>query len=648
MKRLACHFFVFLAALLAGPSAPAAPQRLGDGVFSTSADEFGGAITPDGKTIYFNRSVPRSYFYVICVSHLRHGQWSRPEIAPFSGRWRDSDPVLSPDGHRLYFVSDRPWPGQKKPNFDVWVVDLAGPRPNIARHMDGAVNSDENEYFASEASDGTIYVASERKGSIGGADVYRVKRAGGKYPVAENLGEPVNAKGAASLDALIAPDQSFLIIGSFGRSAPGDSDLFISRNNNGVWSAPEPLAAVNTGAREYSPRFSPDGKDLIFTSERGIPAQLQGVAATYDMLASGAAGIDSGLGNIYRIPLGELGLPDLPIHGAAVPLAKETAHHAVHGAQRDPSRKEGDRGPHLFAPNVISTAALAEMGGTFSPDGRDFYFVVRTPTTTSLPLSAICVSHRIGDTWQKPVVAPFSGRDFDAGPAMSPDGKRLFFSSNRPVNGAAREDADLWYVERTEDGWSEPHNVGAPVNSERSEVSPSVAADGTLYFASDRQGGRGSYDLYRSKLAGGRYQEPENLGPEINSEAAELTPFISPDQRLLLFSAIGRPDMKLGGGNPYARGDLYASEWKDGAWTPARRLPEPVNSVATESYPVLSRDGKTLYFSSERSPFVVPVTRAMTFDDFDGAWHRIQNGLSNIYSVPAREAGLHLSEATPP
>ncbi len=296
--------------------------------------------------------------------------------------------------------------------------------------------------------------------------------------------------------------------------------------------------------------------------------------------------------------------------------------------------------PRLLAPGVISTAPLAELSCTFSPDGNELYFVVRTPATTSRTLSVICVSHRIGGIWQKPVVASFSGREFDAGPAMSPNGQRLFFSSNRPVDGTPREDADLWYVDRTPQGWSEAHNVGDPVNTDKSEVSPSVAADGTLYFASDRPGGKGSYDLYRSKLVDGHYQPPENLGPVINSEAAELTPFITPDQHLLLFSAVGRPDMHLAAGNPYTRSDLYASEWKDGAWTPPRRLPEPINSVATDSYPVLSRDGRTLYFTSERSPFAVPVKRNMTFDDLDRAWHQIENGLANIYSVSARAAGL--------
>jgi Tol biopolymer transport system component len=614
-------------------TAAAAPRRIGDGVISTSADEFGGAVTPDGKTIYFNRSIPRSYLYVICLSHLRDGKWSHPEVAPFSGTWRDSDPVLSPDGRRLYFASDRPWPGQKDPNFDIWVVDLAGPQPDVPRRIEGPVNSKHNEYFASEASDGTLYVASDRPGGVGGADVYRVKRVGDRYPVAEDLGEPVNKKDTATLDVLIAPDQSFLIMGTFGRT-DGDSDLFLARQHDGVWDAPEAIAAVNTEAREYSPRFSSDGRDLIFTSERGIETAKRSRQITYAELTAGASSVESGLGNIYSIPLSEIGLPPVRVPPDAFsPSAKSVARKG--NLEALPASAA-----NLLAPGVISTSPLAELGSTFSPDGNEVYFVVRTPVTTSRPLSVICVSHRVGGVWQQPVVAPFSGIEYDAGPTMSPDGKRLFFSSTRTASGTPSENVDLWYVDRVGDGWSAPQNVGAPVNGPHNEVSPSVAADGTLYFGSDRPGGFGSYDLYRAKLVDGHYEQPENLGATVNSAAAELTPFITADQKLLLFSAVGRPDMQLAGGNPYARSDLYASDWNGSAWTTARRLPAPVNGVAADSYPALSRDGKTLFFTSERSPFFVPMPHPVTFNDLERGRHGIDNSLANIYAIPASDAGL--------
>src|SRR2546421_11040523 len=90
---------------------------IGPGVISTPDDEFAGAITPDGQTIFFNRSVARSYLYYICIAHKTNTGWSKPEVAPFSGRWRDADPILSLDGKRLYFVSDRPIDANPKHDF---------------------------------------------------------------------------------------------------------------------------------------------------------------------------------------------------------------------------------------------------------------------------------------------------------------------------------------------------------------------------------------------------------------------------------------------------------------------------------------------------------------------------------------------------
>ncbi len=282
---------------------------LGEGVISTPADEFAGALTPDGSTIYFDRSIPRSVFYVICVSHRVDGRWTHPEVAPFSGHYRDSDPVLSADGKRLYFASDRPWPGQKEPNFDIWFVDLDGPQANVARRIESTnVNTDANEYFASDTDDGTMYVASDRPGGLGPANLYRVPRTASGYGAAQDVGEPVNAKGVFTIEALAARNDSYLIIGCFGREGgAGDSDLFVVRRTANGWSAPEPLTTLNTPAREYSPRITPDGKNLIFASERGLPTERK-PRVTYDQLSAGAQSITNGLGNIYIVPLSEIGL----------------------------------------------------------------------------------------------------------------------------------------------------------------------------------------------------------------------------------------------------------------------------------------------------------------------------------------------------
>src|SRR5215467_4419029 len=109
MKSLICAALLLSSRmLLAQAAADPQPELIGDGVISTSDDEFGGALSPDGTTLYYDITVPPHYLYVMVESHLVNGAWQRPEVLPFSGLFRDSDPVLTPDGKTLLWASDRP------------------------------------------------------------------------------------------------------------------------------------------------------------------------------------------------------------------------------------------------------------------------------------------------------------------------------------------------------------------------------------------------------------------------------------------------------------------------------------------------------------------------------------------------------------
>jgi hypothetical protein len=309
--------------------------------------------------------------------------------------------------------------------------------------------------------------------------------------------------------------------------------------------------------------------------------------------------------------------------------------------------------PELVGEGVLSTQA-DELGAAFTPDGKTVYFTLRSPTTTTPALSTICVSHLSGGRWSEPEVAPFSGRFNDLSPTISPDGKRLFFASDRPAPGKTATpkpddppDIDLWVMERTADGWSEPRNLGTPVNTPAIESSPAVAADGTLYFASSRAGGKGSLDLYRSRFVDGRYAEPEPL-TEINTAAYEGQPAIAPDQSLLVFAAAGRPDGLAGGGYPYAKGDLYVSFRTDTGWSPPQLLPPPINSKASDSSPSFSPDGRWLYFTSERSPFTVPMPHPLTGREMEAQLHGVLSGSGNLYRIDlAAVRAFAPSAATP-
>jgi hypothetical protein len=175
-------------------------------------------------------------------------------------------------------------------------------------------------------------------------------------------------------------------------------------------------------------------------------------------------------------------------------------------------------------------------------------------------------------------------------PFLSPDGKTLHFSSIRPVNGQERTDADLWRVRRTRDGgWGEPEHLGAP-NSPADELYSSAAADGTLYFASERAGGLGGWDIYRSRpRPGGGYGPAENVGAPVNTAGWEFNPAVTPNGRVLLFTGLDRS-----GGAGY--GDIWASRRGPGGWSEPAGVGPVVNTAADEYHPSLSPGLDRLFY----------------------------------------------------
>ena len=295
--------------------------------------------------------------------------------------------------------------------------------------------------------------------------------------------------------------------------------------------------------------------------------------------------------------------------------------------------------PRLFAEGVVSTED-DEVGGTFSPDGHEFYFVKLNQYTSFPRLGLICVTHFRGGKWTIPEVVHFSGRYLDFPAKISPDGKIMYFSSSRPVLGKTSRGLNIWSVARTGAGWGEPTPLPAPVNSPVNSWNwaPSVTSDGTLYFASNRDGAH--VHIYRSRLVNGLYTEPEKLGPEINSEFNESDPYISPDGKILIFASSandlgdsGRAETVKGGGVLYARADLYISVNREGKWSPARHLGGGINSSADEAAPSLTPDGRYLFFSSERSPFTVPTAHPLSYDEIETMLHSTLNGHGNIFFV---------------
>src|SRR5690606_22302368 len=231
----------------------------------------------------------------------------------------------------------------------------------------------------------------------------------------------------------------------------------------------------------------------------------------------------------------------------------------------------------------------------------------------------VCHLQRDG-TWSTPEVAPFSGTWPDIDPFLTPDGRRLYFSSIRPIDGREKPDLDIFYVERTPRGWSEPVRLGPEVNSDLDELYPSLSADGTLYFGVGPFGPtpEADWDIYYAARRG-RGFAPRQPITEINTDLPwdpsdptadwEFNPEISVDGKMLIFTSL-RP-----GG--YGSGDLYLSHFHRGEWSEPENLGPAVNTPEDEFHPTLSRDRRTLYFAR------TILTSGLVPSDF--------------YSVPTRE-----------
>lgn len=245
--------------------------------------------------------------------------------------------------------------------------------------------------------------------------------------------------------------------------------------------------------------------------------------------------------------------------------------------------------PARFAAGIVSTQEI-EINAAFRPDFREFFFARQISGVFTLFRSTLT-----GSKWSDPEALPiFPGGDpgVAVDMAYSPDGRDLYFLGRfKPGVPPLEAPLDIW-VSRHRDGrWTTAEIVPAPVSSEAAEFYPTVVADGSLYFSSDRPRGHGRNDIYRAqRQADGRFSTPVNIGSPPNSSDSEGDTFASPDERYLIFSS------RRDGGAGF--GDLYVSFGAaDSRWGPAISLGATVNTPDHEFCPMVTPDGRYLFFS---------------------------------------------------
>jgi hypothetical protein len=263
-----------------------------------------------------------------------------------------------------------------------------------------------------------------------------------------------------------------------------------------------------------------------------------------------------------------------------------------------------------------------------SADGSEVYFSLQGYQGE---LSTIVSVNSSNGNYSKPQVSSFSGNYHDLEPFLSPDGLRLYFSSDRPLDNKSNElkDYDIWFVERKtlKDEWSKAINVGSPVNTKDNEFYPSLTLSNNLYFTCDGMMSKGKDDIFMSEFKNGKYEIPVSLNDSINSVGYEFNAYVSPDESYMLYTCYNRE-----GG--IGSGDLYISfKNKANQWSKSQNLGKSINSNAMDYCPFVDMKKGILYFTSKRNSVKKQFDKKQMLEEVLKEINVYDNGLSRLYQV---------------
>lgn len=284
----------------------------------------------------------------------------------------------------------------------------------------------------------------------------------------------------------------------------------------------------------------------------------------------------------------------------------------------------------LFGPGIVNIG-MNTRDIAVSPDGTEIYFSLVMGLEGS---SVIAGTRLVNGRWTSPEVVPQLGLPgySSVEPFISPDGKRFYFSSNRPSPGKKENpsDFDIWFMEREGEEWGAPRNLGEPVNTENGEYFPSLTRDGTLYFTGFNVEAK-EERIMRARFENGRFARPEDLPPQVNAGLARFNAFVASDESYLIVPIVGLPDSRGGC-------DYYVTfRNADGTWTDPRNLGDAVNSADGYEFSAsVSPDGKYLFFVSARLPGKEEMPSPLTMAFLRGLHDSAPNGFPAVYWVDAR------------
>ena len=449
-----------------------------------------------------------------------------------------------------------------------------------------------------------LYFHSNRPdGGHGGYDLWMSRRTGPNCPWEEpvNMGPTFNTTNDDG-DAEPTPDGHMIFFAGNGHGGFGGGDILVSEQTNHdddlAWGQPVNLGPdVNTDANEGSPAYvlTENGGTLYFNREH------PGSSSTFQ---------------IYKVLI---------------------------------DHKGRTRGPAVLVSELSTQAPISNNAPFVRSDGREMLFWsggADAPRPGSIGLADVWVSTRknVQEKWSEPrnLGMPVNSQFAELSATLSHDGRTLFLTMARDRGGLGLQ--DMWMSTRgpevrpTEEGsnecppalveftWSEPVNLGPPVNTSAIEIMPTLSRDGlSLYFVSDRQaGGFGNTDIWVARRAtvDSPWETPVNLGATINSSGPDVAPELSIDGRLLFFSS----NRQAGHG----RLDIYVSHRSnpndDFGWGSPVNLGPHVNTTAGDR-------GADHVVVSSNAPAVLYFGRGIGLEQ------------SDIYSAPITHYGEPLAEA---
>ena len=241
--------------------------------------------------------------------------------------------------------------------------------------------------------------------------------------------------------------------------------------------------------------------------------------------------------------------------------------------------------PELFAPGIISIKEKNSGNITFSPDLKEIYFSRRTPLKTD---NRIWFSRLENEKLTIPEPAPFTYNCLEEYSCFTPDGKRLYYKSRRPLPGedTLSKKLNVWFVDRINNGWSEPQFLGSPLN-DYNPVYFSFENNGTLYFLRPEP-----REISYTELKDGQYSEIKRMPEEINYLNGVHHPAIAPDGSYILFDSFSMINDDL-------TGFLHISFKKpDGSWTKAMSMRKVFKVSESVIYcnSRITPDGKYIFF----------------------------------------------------